>query len=134
MAEYIQDFEMAHTNLKHQIVIPDNILACRLLRNAELDEKERQMALAATRDVSYKAMKTALKLIFASATASKSTLAVSLKGEPTFATSDDNVFLAGSKNRKRGKPFLNKPVSSGNNPVGRDGKVTTCRICGSRFH
>ena len=135
IAEYIQNFEMAHKKLKkHQMVIPDNILACKLLRNVELEEKERQMALAATRDLSYYAMKTALKRIFASTTASKSTLAVSLKEEPTFATSNDNVFLAGSKNRKSGKPFFNKPESSGNNPVGKDGKVTNCRVCGCRFH
>ena len=44
MTEYIQDFEMSRTKLKkHQMVIPDNILNCKMLRNAELEEKERQI-------------------------------------------------------------------------------------------
>ena len=44
MAEFIADFEQAYARLKkHSLVLPDEILACKLLYRAGLDERDRQL-------------------------------------------------------------------------------------------
>ena len=62
MTDYIADFEQAYARLrKHNLVLPKEILACKLLYCADLDESDRQLVLSATSKMNLSNMKSSLK-------------------------------------------------------------------------
>ena len=63
----ISEFEKGNTRLKHHSIdIPDQLLACKLLFCARLDERDKKLMLTATPDLKYDSIKTNLKRVFAS--------------------------------------------------------------------
>ena len=104
------------------------------------------MVLAATPSLTFKVMKSALKRIFNDAYGlpnSKQDQGPSLlKEEPVFATTaevNEEAAFASSSRRRHPFRYDSKPIHSamgrdGKNPVGSNGKITTCGICGLRNH
>lgn len=65
MTDYIAQFEILYRKMeKYEMKLPDAILAFTLLEKANLEKKDRQMALTACSDIKYETMKSALKRIF----------------------------------------------------------------------
>ena len=90
VVQHIVDFESAYSRIqKHKMTLPDSVLACKLLHSTGLDVKEKQLVLAATPKLEFTAMKSALKRIYASSTASSSNAPV-VKEEPAFVASTDS--------------------------------------------
>ena len=55
------EFERLYEKAKsHKMELPDAILAYKLLENAALDTRERQMALTASQELKYESMKSAM--------------------------------------------------------------------------
>ena len=89
--EYIAKFDRANTKLKNmKLIIPDGVLACKLLLSANLLARERQLVLAATPNLTYSDMKGSLKRIF-SETITRKEETVELKTEPAFVTNIDGT-------------------------------------------
>ena len=94
MTEYIVEFERLYTKVKkYQMVLPDAVLAFKLLDNANLEDREKQLALTASSDLKFATMKSSLKRIFgkgheASGTGSdmSSTPGITIKQEPVYMT------------------------------------------------
>ena len=60
MVEYLQEFERKNDQLTSLgIELPKEVLACKILYCANLDVKERQMALSATSKLEFEPIKTA---------------------------------------------------------------------------
>ncbi len=65
MTDYIIDFEQQYNKMKkYNMMLPDAVLAFKLLDTACLDEKNRQLALTACTELKFSSMKSALKRIF----------------------------------------------------------------------
>ena len=65
MTDYIIEFEQRYTKCKsYEITLPDAVLVFKLLDNASLTVKERQLALTASTDLTFASMKSALGRIF----------------------------------------------------------------------
>ena len=120
MSSYIHEFEDLYEKAKrHKMVLPDAILAYKLLDNAGLDVRERQMVLSACNELKYEDMKRALRRIFGETVSSHTVI----KDEPTFFGSSRGKY------RQKWKPYEKKP-QKGKNPVGRDGRPLRCSSCG----
>ena len=63
--DYMVEFDQRYQkSVKHQMTLPDAVLAFKLLDNANLRNHERKLALTACTDPSYDKMKSAMKRIF----------------------------------------------------------------------
>ena len=158
VADFILKFERCYSKVEqNKMKLPDNVLACKLLNGANLDDKERQMVLAASTELKFATMKSSLKRIF-STTAAQSVPEISLdvKTEQVFAVNDvqeqESALWTGSRGKfsHRRRPNyevsrrsdmrrnigdnLRKKEETGTNPTDVSGRITTCRICGSRYH
>ena len=125
MSDYIVEFDKRYSkSKKHDMVLPEAVLAFKLLDNAELSTKDRQLALTASSDLKYISMKSALQRIFGDGAcpggARNETNAVIVKQEPVYFT----------QQRKSGSTFKQR----GTNPLNKFGKRTKCAICQSVFH
>ena len=146
VAEYIQNFERCYNRVEqNKMKLPIDVLACKLLNGAKLDEKERQMVLATSSKLEFELMKSSLKRIFSMSVSHTQTdaLAPAVKMEPAFAASSqdgheqDTAFWA-----NRGKSFSRRKFNdtskkrgySGTNPNDSLGKISTCDVCRSRYH
>ena len=123
MTDYIVEFDKRYSkSKKHDMALPEAVLAFRLLDNAGLSTKDRQLALTASSDLNYLSMKSALQRIFGDGACSGGsnivTNAITVKQEPVFFTQQ--------------KRFGNK--QRGTNPLNKFGKRTKCAICQSLFH
>ena len=89
--EYLQQFERQNDELTSLgIKLPTEVLACKILYCANLDVKERQMALSATSKLEFEPMKTALRRLFRSSAVSKIPDAPKIKSEPAFVTTTES--------------------------------------------
>ena len=89
--EYTAKFDRANTKLKNmKMIIPDGVLACKLLLSANLLARELQLVLAAKPNLTYSDMKGSLKRIF-SGTITRKEETVELKTEPAFVTNTDGT-------------------------------------------
>ena len=139
--DYISNFESAYGKLKkHKLDLPNVVLGCKLLKNAELEIEKRQLVLTATKDLQFDSVKSALKRIYASAKTIGSSSNEALKDETAFSTDTTESALASFSKGKsyrgmyksRGVSNLKRP--NGSNPLDHSGRVSTCRVCGSRYH
>lgn len=163
IGKFVTEFEHVYFKFTQQgMSLPDSVMAFMLLASCKLSDSEVQIVMSAITEVTYKNMKSALKRIFAAEIVSTSGSKVSnveIKSEPVFYGEDNHEesFYA-RRNRCRrpwssygasrghgrgdGRPpltgansvQLQSPAGRKQNPLGRDGKRTTCVICGSRFH
>ena len=135
MSAYIIEFERLYNKAKqYKMCVPDAILAYKLLENASLDARDRQMVLSACGELKFDKM-SSLRRIFGEGIQSSSG---TVKEEP--------VFYGGSFKQSRGRgnwrrnsaPYPRSWKSfgakQGRNPVGKDGNVTRCSICESVNH
>ena len=123
------------------MTLPDDELACKLLCDANLEAKERQMVLATTPDLKFSTMRSSLKRIFTTSTAQSTTESIGdVKAEPAFVTdtSQDSAFWANGRarpqNRRKGYYDQRRKLEPGTKPKDSSGKMTTCSVCGSRYH
>ena len=156
MKDYLLKFEQLYTKIKdHQMILPDGVLAYRVLNSANLSNEQMTLCRATMTDLKYDDMVKQLKRLFADAITSapvgaQSTLAQA-KEEPIFFNENSNdansVYYGDSRrrtwyrgNRGRGRGNSNYQRRGGSddkgimNPVDRDGNVTRCRICDIKFH
>ena len=139
---YIQAFERCYAKIPQcKMTLPDDELACKLLCGANLEAKERQMVLATTPDLKFSTMRSSLKRIFTTSTAQSTTESIGdVKAEPAFVTdtSQGSAFWANGRgrpqNRRKGYYDQRRKLEPGTNPKDSSGKMTTCSVCGSRYH
>lgn len=147
--EYLSEFDRRHYKLKEcGVTLPDAVVACRLIKSCNLNDVHFQLALSTTQEMTFETMRGTLKKLFAE---SCSTIKAVRSSLPVTVTSDCNEKGAtvetyyGERYENRGKRgFSNRrgrwqaPRRNGGNrrgnPIGRDGQVTTCNICGSTLH
>ncbi|KAK4314174.1 hypothetical protein Pmani_014507 [Petrolisthes manimaculis] len=160
MESYIMQFEKRHKKLsKHNIVLPESILAFKLLDCAGLSHRDKQLALTAvdynTPDTIFKQMSQALKKFFGvKAVPSSSTelnsgasSGITIKKEPVYVAEDVNFTGQGQSWRNEGdstQPSGSRLGPNRGNRTGRGsqrknpqdfrGNVTKCHICRSEFH
>ncbi|KAK4322794.1 hypothetical protein Pmani_006461 [Petrolisthes manimaculis] len=160
MESYITQFEKRHKKLsKHNIVLPEIILAFKLLDCAGLSHRDKQLALTAvdynTPDTIFKQMSQALKKFFGvKAVPSSSTelnsgasSGITIKKEPVYVAEDVNFTGQGQSWRNEGdstQPSGSRLGPNRGNRTGRGsqrknpqdfrGNVTKCHICRSEFH
>lgn len=135
MSNYIIQFEQNYTKCKkHDMVLPDAILAFKLLDNASLDRNSRQMALTACADLKFDTMKSALNRIFASCANDNENV---VKEESAFLSERVSERGRGYKRtfpKHRGGRSGNQSKVQGKlNPMIK-GSVSRCRICDSKLH
>ena len=138
MSAYIIEFEQRYNKCKkYNMVLPDTMLAFKLLDNAGLGQSDRQLALTACSDLKFDTMKGALNRIFGT----KSPL---LDSDTTVAVKEESAFLTErhwDKNKQK-KPMPSFRDSNSNttkfsqprlNPT-INGRLSRCRICDSKYH
>ena len=86
---YILEFKRLYEKAKtHKMELPDAILAYKLLENAALDTRERQMALTASQELKYESIKSAMRRIFGDCERQVvGTNSSEIKEEPVYLTS-----------------------------------------------
>ena len=109
MKEYLIQFEKLYTNIKkHNMVLPDGVMAYRVLNSANLDSEQKQLCRATLSDLKYDLMVAQLKKIFGDCV---SPSWGSVEEEPVFQTeacdSERDTYYAhrgrGHQNRGRGR-------------------------------
>ena len=134
--ESITLFDSLYQKLvKHKLVLPPAVLACKLLSCSDLDERDKKLALSATPQLTYEEMKSSLRRIFSSVAS------VSVPSDATQIIKEEPVFASaqGGSSKTYQRPntkFSGKKGSrpTGTTPLNKDGRVSTCAVCGSRFH
>ena len=131
MLDYIIEFEKRYNEMKtYDMELPVNVRGCKLLESAGLDQREKQIVLSSASALEYPKIQSSLKRIFGS-------LSFVNDGESASSTTvKTEVFVATKgpgKNWGKSK-FSKSSVSKKKNPIGKDGKVTRCIVCGSIFH
>lgn len=135
MTDYIVHFEQRYNKMrKFDMVLPDAVLAFKLLDTASLDVKDKQLALTACSTLTFASMKSALKRIFGDKT-------VSPKCSRGIQVHQDAAFYVDQRrnDRRDGSKFHSQTNQgraplAGSNPLDRYGKRTKCAICQSIFH
>ncbi|CAC5364880.1 unnamed protein product [Mytilus coruscus] len=125
MSDYIIEFDKRYSkSKKYDMTLPEAVLAFKLLDNAGLSSRDKQLALTASSDVKYTSMKSALQRIFGERMSGLTEItgnvsSITIKQEPVFYTQQNK----GAKSKERGT-----------NPLNKFGKRTKCAICQSVFH
>ena len=154
--DFISNFEHTYFKFKNNdMVLPDSVIAFMLLAASNLTEKDAKLVMSAVPDVKYDAMKAAIKRIFGGTV--KDSCNPDMKIEPVFEAAE--VYYSnsyghrgwgskqnygktnrGSHFRGQGRGHHRGFVSGSSrggrrlNPVDREGNVSKCRICDSKFH
>ena len=156
--EFVSKFEHVYFKFTEQgMTLPGPVKAFMLLSSCDLNDNERQLAMSAVKDVNYENMKSALCRIFGGGIGGVNTTISTdlgaMKSEPVFLGQeeelDKEVMYTNSgvrgggvsggvrgrgRGRGRGEGGRFNSSARRQNPVGRDGRVSRCVICGSRFH
>ncbi|CAG2196738.1 unnamed protein product [Mytilus edulis] len=125
MSDYIIEFDKRYSkSKKYDMTLPEAVLAFKLLDNAGLSSRDKQLALTASSDVKYTSMKSALQRIFGERMSGPSEItgnvpSITIKQEPVYYTQHNK----GGKSKEKGT-----------NPLNKFGKRTKCAICQSVFH
>ena len=156
ITEYIATFDSHYRKLeKYKLKLPTEILAFKLLRKANISKEEKMLVLTgmnySNKETLYEEAKQSLKKFKGGVTEVSASLGPSIKLEPTFLAENEEALLAaGYVKQGQGKRSV-KTGRGGNtqggrqraqgpevrrrmNPTGPDGKVLTCRVCGSYRH
>lgn len=155
MEKYILEFVKRNAVLsKYKVVIPNCILAFKILDNAGLEIKDKQIVLTAVSfsepDKMFDSMQQALKKFFGSqevlSLGANRTIGLSensaivVKSEPIFNTEEVNFAMRGRgqgefrRGRGRGSVAYRSEKNGQKNYFDRNGKVRKCYVCGSEFH
>ena len=138
MSDYIIEFEQKYNKCKkYDMVLPDAILAFKLLDNAGLNQSDRHLALTACSDLKFDTMKAALNRIFSSKSQSDNEQVVHVKEESAFV--GEHRYERGRSLRRFGSRFRTdrsysqKIAPSKLNPT-INGSISRCRLCDSKYH
>ena len=143
MCDFIIEFERRYNKTKKfKMVLPDPVLAFKLLDSCNLNNSEKQLALTAASDSSYSAMKGALRRVFGEKLCySKPTDCIRIKQEPECA-----YYTQQRRSRYRPRQQFNRYHQSPNkgttfgspngktNPLNKYGEPSRCSICQSIMH
>lgn len=100
MGDYVAQFELLHTKTsKHDMSLPDAVLAFKLLDKTLLSERDRQLALTACSDIKFSTMKSSLKRIFGGH-------GHAIKSEISLQESQESVLAVGNS-RNGGRYYSN---------------------------
>ena len=147
--DFVSEFEHIYYKFtKNGMTLPDSVVAFMLLASCNLDEKDVQIVMSAVADVKYDTMKNTIKRVFGSSI--KTIPSANIKSEPTFEASEtlynnNNRWPRRGNNRGnlsqrgnfRGRGFGNNNKGRGGrkmNPIDKEGNVSRCHICDSKFH
>ena len=147
--EYIAMFDDKYRKLERKkIRLPSEILAFKLLRNSKISDEEKMLVLTGmdyeNRETLYEQAKRSLKKFKGDEVKTNT----SIKFEPAFLAENEEALLAAGYykrgHRRRGSNFRGSGRGSGFissqrgskqiNPTGVDGRILTCRSCGSYRH
>ena len=138
MTEYINSFEMKYKKASaYDMKLPDAVLAFKVLENTGLNQTEKRLILTAVKELKFEEVKSALKRIYGESNPLESKLKV--KSEPAYSTTEQEfpTFYTNGQNNSRWNKQRNAAVGrelKGTNPLRRDGTISTCSSCGSRYH
>ena len=132
--EYVADFDLKFRKLeKLHIKLPPEILAFKLLKNANLRKQERMIVLTgvnfADKENMYKQTKHALIKFMGGLTKEEAETGQNVRLEPAWKKSASSSYRKGCA--QHGNIGL---VKKKLNPVGPDGKILLCNSCGSYRH
>ena len=143
ISDYLSEFDRRHYKLKEcKVELPDAVVACRLLKSCNLSDVHFQLALSTTPKMTFENMRATLKKLFTDcgnkvdvSISSELNSSVNCKVEPVF---ENEAYYSGSAYR-RGYGSSGRSRGAGDrarrgNPVGSDGRVSTCFKCGSKNH
>ena len=151
MDEFLSEFDLRHFKLKEcGVKLPDAIVACRLIKSCNLGEMQFQLALSTVPNMTFEDMRMTLKKLFSDI---GEVGAVSKNIENKLAEvkvehcNEESTLLAsnyrGNRFHRRGR-FRGVRQRYGNindfrldrrsNPIGPDGKISQCAVCGSQMH
>ena len=134
--EYVADFDLKFRKLeKLHIKLPPEILAFKLLRNANLSKQERIFVLTgmdfADKENMYKETKHSLLKLMGDLTVGKARTGLDITFEPAWrksTSSSNRTVQEGVQHCNSG--WMKKKL----NPLGSDGKILLCYSCGSYRH
>ena len=134
--EYVADFDLKFRKLeKLHIKLPPEILAFKLLRNANLSKQERMFVLTgmdfADKENMYKETKHSLLKLMGDLTVGKARTGLDIKLEPAWrksTSSSNRTVQEGVQHCNSG--WMKKKLNS----LGSDGKILLCYSCGSYRH
>ena len=134
--EYVADFDLKFRKLeKIHIKLPSEILAFKLLRNANLSKQERMLVLTgvnfAEKEKMYVQTKHSLLKLVGDSTVGKGRTGLDIKLEPAWrkSTSSSNRTVQDGVQRCN-SGWMKKKL----NTFGSDGKILLCYSCGSYRH
>ena len=136
MGDFIIEYERRYnTCRKHKMEYPDSVLAFKLLDNAGLSVKERQLVLTAVSARTLSSVKSAFKRIFGDSSTVTIVNGIKSKGEKEelFLVKSSKYQKQHSRYQQTGSEHKNAE-QRGTNPFYRNGKRTKCAICENVFH
>ena len=134
--EYVADFDLKFIKLeKLHIKLPPEILAFKLLRNANLSKQERMFVLTgvdfADKENMYKETKYSLLKFMGDMTVGKARTGLDIQLEPACRKSTSSSIRTVQYGVKRcNSRWMKKKL----NTLGSDGKILSCYSCGSYRH
>ena len=151
ITEYVASFDSRYRKIeKLNMKLPSEILAFKLIRKANIGKEVKMLVLTgmnyANKETLYEEAKTSLRKFKGDFTEGKVSSNLSIKLQPAFLAENEEALLAaGYSKQYRGKKCRSdkRSYSHGNqhnhghqptrkmNPMGPDGKLLTCRCCGS---
>jgi transposase InsO family protein len=149
MEDYVIEFERLYNKCrKYRMILPDAILAFKLLDNSGLEISKRQMALTAASELTFKDMKSAMNRIFGANSKMNEP-----EGKPPITVkTEEALYTKRGFKGNYGNSYQNSEQSQGSykqsntmggqsvtaqrgtNPLNRFGRRTRCAICQSVFH
>ena len=157
--EFLSEFDLKHYRLKEcGVTLPDAIIACRLIKSCNLSEVHFKLCLSTVPKMTFEDMRRTLKKIFSDTKTVDSSWVSQTNwkanNEPVVKLEPEEsmvMYSSGYYGKNYGKRFnrrFNNRSSrfrSGryvddtrsdtrHNPLGPDGKVSECLVCGSQMH
>lgn len=161
ITEYIASFDSLYRKIeKLNMKLPMEILAFKLLRKANIGKQEKLLVLTGMnyehKETLYEEAKKSLQKFKGDITEGQRSSSSAIKLEPAFLAENEEALLAagyskqfrggrksgvtgrsgyghgGSQGRQQGRQQYQSRSST--NPTGSDGKILTCRYCGSFRH
>ncbi|XP_014051020.1 uncharacterized protein isoform X1 [Salmo salar] len=131
MTDYIIDFEQRYNRMrKYDMVLPDAVLAFKLLDTACLDGREKQLALTACTVLTFASMKSALKIIFGEKTSVAPLTDGMQASDGAYYTEQQRK---GAK-KSRSQDNLKRAPFPGTNPLDKYERRSKCAVCQSTYH
>ena len=147
IADYLIEFDRMTAQLKlHKIILPEPVLAYRVLRSANLTDDHEKLIRATVSELTLKSMAFQLKKVMGTSHPISEPAVVQVKNEDVWynkwygGRGGRGSYRGGKRPSRssyqhhgRGRYAVAK-TKSHPNPVGQDGKPTTCRVCSSIYH